>query len=240
MTILIMGKTGLEKQTMSITEEKDIYISIIKQKLYRLHISEVKWFDHFMPEYNDLREVWPALKNNIVSERTRTCIWEQIHLNFFTTYWFNKISKENKNCPLCKEVPQSIKHIILNFSLVKKLWKEIEGKLQALVPVPVNEKEMAFGLTKEYNKPEYKVRNWITYKLRESISRQERTTYDKPQINNEKQIKVKFNKEISRELTYKHLLYKKEGNLEKFFETFNCSNELVKIEDDKIVVIKLL
>ena len=112
-TLTILGTEGTEIIPMIKIEEKDIYISLIKQKFYRLHKSEIKWVDHFSPDLLDFKEIWVALQNNIVSEKTRSCIWEQIHLSFFTTYWFNKISNEKNICPLCKETPQSMKHILL-------------------------------------------------------------------------------------------------------------------------------
>ena len=239
-TIAVIGETGYEDMRMELTEEKDIYTSLVKLKFYRLHVSEVKWIDHFSPDYIDFKEVWVTLQNNMVSEKTRTCIWEQIHLNFFTTYWFNKIGKENNICPLCKIVPDTRMHILLDCYLVKKLWKEIEEKLMTFVPIEVDPKEMVFGLANNKNKPEYNMRNWITYKLRECLSRQEKTTYDKPNINNEKQIRSKFNKEIVRELTYKYLYYKKERKLEKFLQEVNCRNEFVKFENGKIIVNSLL
>jgi len=77
-------------------------------------------------------------------------------------------------------------------------------------------------------------------KLRECISKQERISYNKPDVNNEKQIRIKFNKEINREITYNYLLYKKEKRMQTFFEIFNCNIELVRIEEDKIIVRSIL
>ena len=231
---------GTKAMTMLTIEEKDIYISLIKQNFYRLHVSEIKWGEYFSTEFLVFKEIWLALQNNIVNEKTRSCIWEQIHLNFFTTYWFNKISKEENICPLCKIVPKSMKHIILECDLVKKLWKEIEEKLMLIVPEVVTPLEMAFGLTKDITKPEIKIRNWITFKLRETISKQERTTYDKPHVNNEKQIRSKFNKEIVKEMTYRFLLHKKEDTLDKFVGWFECAKDIFEIVDEKIVVVTKL
>ena len=236
-TMTILSKEGTKIMPMATIEEKDVYISLIKQKFYRLHISEIKWIEYFSADFLDFQDIWLALQNNIVSEATRSCIWEQIHLNYFTTYWFNKISGEENICPLCKEIPQSMKHILLECTLVKKLWREIEEKIRLLVPDAVGEHEMVFGLTKDTKKPEHKVRNWITYKLREIISKQEKITYDKPHINNERQIKLKVNKDIVKEMTYKYLLHKKEDTLDRFNLWFGTAKDLVKMEDEKIVVV---
>ena len=239
-TLKICTTEGTKAMTMSTIEEKDIYISLIKQNFYRLHVSEIKWGEYFSTEFLDFKEIWLALQNNIVNEKTRSCIWEQIHLNFFTTYWFNKISKEENICPLCKVVPKSMKHIILECNLVKKLWKEIEEKLTLIVPEAVTPLEMAFGLTKDITKPEIRIRNWITFKLRETISKQEKTTYDKPHVNNEKQIRSKLNKEIVKEMTYRFLLHKKDDTLDKFVGWFECAKDIFEIVDEKIVVVTKL
>ena len=53
--------------------------------------------------------------------------------------------------------------------------KVMERNWGLLVPDAVDKHEMVFGLTKDTKKPEHKVRNWITYKLREIISKQSAT-----------------------------------------------------------------
>ena len=98
---------GTKAMTMSTIEEKDIYISLIKQNFYRLHVSEIKWGEYFSTELLVFKEIWLALQNNIVTEKTRSCIWEQIHLNFFTTYWFNTISDDEKVCPLQSKINEA-------------------------------------------------------------------------------------------------------------------------------------
>ena len=236
-TMAIVTTDGSETRKMSTIEEKDLYISLIKQKFYRLHVSEIKWGEYFSTELLVFKEIWLALQNNIVTEKTRSCIWEQIHLNFFTTYWFNKIGDDEKVCPLCKIKPNSMRHLMLDCDLVKKLWHDIKEKIRLIIPEDVTQQEMVFGLTNNSGRPETRVRNWITFKLREIISKQEKATHDKPQVNNEKQIRVKFNKEIVKELTYRYLLHKKEDTVDKFIKLFECAKEIFKLVDDRIVVV---
>ena len=107
-------------------------------------------------------------------------------------------------------------------------------------PREVCEKEMAFGITGINLKIEQKVRNWLTYKLRQCIIKQERIAYDKPNINNEKQIRLRFNKEITRETIYKYHLYRKDKNLPAFFRIINCKKKIFNIENEKIDILELL
>ena len=99
---------------------------------------------------------------------------------------------------------------------------------------------MAFGIMSKKLSVEQKIRNWLTYKLRECITKQERFAHDKPGIDNERQIKIKFNKEIAKEITYNYFLYRKDNKLEIFYSIFNCKKEIITIEEEKIRVIDIL
>ena len=130
--------------------------------------------------------------------------------------------------------------MILECDFVKKLSKEIEEKLMLIVSEEVSQLEVTFGLAKDTPKPEIKIRNWITFKLRESIVKQEKTTYDKPHVNNEKQTRSKFNKEIVKEMTYRFLLHKKEDALDKFVGWFECAKDIFEFVDEKIFIVPKL
>ena len=226
----------VKKIDMCKITQKEIYTSIIKRDYNSKHISEVEWLQYFQ---NDITYslVWKSFKSNIIMEDTRTCIWELIHLNFFNTYWFNKISDKQDTCPLCKEIPQSKKHIILECNLVKKLWKKIENLLQILIPIEVTEKEMVFGLIGKNVTTEEKMRNWLTFKLREAIVKQERLIYNKEgYINSYVQIQTRANKEISKEIIYHYHIAKKENKLETFFKFYNSKIEIVKLENENLII----
>ena len=128
-TMAFLTSDGLETREISTIEEKDVYISLIKQ-----NVSEIKWGEYFSTELLVFKDIWLALLNNIVTEKTRSCIWEQIHLNFFTTYWFNKISDDEKVFSLCKIKPNSMRHLMLDCALVKKLWHDVKEKIRHYVP----------------------------------------------------------------------------------------------------------
>ena len=99
---------------------------------------------------------------------------------------------------------------------------------------------MCFGLLGRKLKIEQEIRNWITFKLRECIGRQERISHDKPRINNEKQIKLNINKEIAKKITYKYYLYKKDNNLDTFYKIFNCKRELISVQGERLIITELL
>ena len=237
----IRSQDDMKHKEMSLITEKELYVTQLKTNYYALHTSEIQWMDYFMAKGVGItfNEVWRSLNSKILNENTRTLIWEQIHLNFFNTYWFNKIGRVENSCPLCKSIPNSKKHIIIECDLVKKLWNEIEGVLLEYDPTRISESEMCFGLLGRKLKIEQEIRNWLTFKLRECTGRQERLSHDKPGINNEKQIKLKFNKEIAKELTYKYYLYKKDNNLDTFYKTFNCKRELISVQGETIIIAEL-
>ena len=70
--------------------------------------------------------------------------------------------------------------------------------------------------------------------------KQERLTYNKPEVNNERQIRIKFNKEITKEVIYNYLLYKKDKRLEIFFEIFNSKKNIIRVEGQNVIVANLL
>ena len=83
--------------------------------------------------------------------------------------------------------------------------------------MPVSEEEKAFGISqKQKNKKQTMtgilLRNWVTYLLRECISREERAAHYSAKPNIEK-AKEKFNQAIEFEIYQKVLQYSKDNNL---------------------------
>ena len=235
-SIHIIGE--IEQTDMMVVTSKQLYTTLLRNS-YHLHTSEAFW-QQFFPEYLDFQEIWASVNSPLLMEDTRSYIWEEIHLNFYNTYWFNTISNKGDACPLCKEVPQSKIHIILHCKMSKELWKNIEGTLKKYTPLEISETEMCFGIFKEKMTTEEHIRNWITYKLREAILKQERFAYDKPGIDNKLQIKNRFNKDVRKELIYRYHLAKKDHKSDQFLATFNCKIELIKIIDGKFITQMLI
>ena len=105
---------------------------------------------------------------------TKTIIWEQIHLNYYTQYTYNKWHKRSEKCFLCNKIPESRFHIILHCDFTNDLWNEIEPILKKIHPKHVTDEEKAFGIIERKQTPGILIRNWITYLLRECISKEER------------------------------------------------------------------
>ena len=56
----------------------------------------------------DWEEVWNGVHNLLSTNETKTIIWQQIHLNFYTQYSYNKWHKTQQRCPLCLNIPNDI------------------------------------------------------------------------------------------------------------------------------------
>ena len=125
------------------------------------------------------KEVWRQVHNPVTPDTTKTTIWEQIHLNFLTTYKFNQFrthsNEKIEECPLCRKIPKDIYHLILNCQITLELWQELEKTIEKIIPQKITEMEMAFGLIGEH--PKMILRNWMTYTLREVIQKQEYIAY---------------------------------------------------------------
>ena len=224
-------RVGMEKLT-----EKEIYTTLIRKHFKKPHRSEITW-QFFFQNNLSFPQVWGNFNNKFVMEDTRTYIWEQIHLSFFNTAWFNKISDKNDRCPLCKEIPQTSKHIILYCNVIKYLWEKIEPFLKKLTPAEVNEKEMVFGIINNKLKIEEQLRNWFTYKLREIVGKCERTFHNTPKnINFYSLITKKFKAQIQKEIIYNFHVYKKNKKEFLFFKNYNCKVNLVENNNGKLKI----
>ena len=151
------------------------------------HFSQLKWVERL--GHIEWGQVWKAIHNKITFEETRSKIWEQIHLNNYTTSSYNRWHSSTVPCPYCLVVPEDEFHLILDCPLTNSLWSQMEPLLQKIHPHPVDELEKVFGITG--STPSIQLRNFLTYILRESIITYERLAYhNKLGMNNEPRIKA--------------------------------------------------
>ena len=183
---------------------KNLYNEFLQQG-YSDHHSLDKWEQKLSMDI-DWEQVWISLNNPITSENVKSTIWEQIHLNYYTTYSYNKWHNNQDPCPFCSDIPDSIFHLILDCRLVKNLWRDLEPNLMKLSSTRVTTYEMAFGL--KGDSPSIILRNWLTYLLRYCITEHESTAfYNQSKMANEVQIKMKYNQLVKSEAYKKYLIY---------------------------------
>ena len=112
---------------------------------YRDHHSSAKWVAKLQtPIAWD--KVWKSVHNPLSTEETASFVWEQVHLNMYTTHSYNKWHKSNLCCPLCTQPIRDEFHIIFDCLVVVSLWKEIEPMLLRIYPAPVTEQEKIFRI----------------------------------------------------------------------------------------------
>ena len=107
---------------------KDLYNELI-QHGYSEHHSLEKWELKLSMEI-EWEYVWASINNPIAPEKVKSVIWEQIHLNFYCTYSYNKWHNKQDPCPFCSVVPDSRFHLIFDCKLVQNLWRDLEPKLR--------------------------------------------------------------------------------------------------------------
>ena len=97
--------------------------------------------------------VWESLHGNyLVSNRIKATIWQQLHLNFYTQFSYNKWHRTQDPCPLCKEIPKTVYHILLECKTTMMAWDELEITLYKIHEVPVSNEEKAVGVIEKKNK----------------------------------------------------------------------------------------
>ena len=212
--MVFLGNTKAIK--MAHITQKDLYEDAI---LYRSRDHSYK--DKWAKETDTLifwDEVWHSVHDFPMTNKTKTAIWEQLHLNFYTQYSYNKWNDVEQPCPLCKKVPKNIFHIILHCDYVNSIWAQLQPTLLKLSTKTLDDAEKALGIT-QIKKPACLIlRNWLGYKLREQILQFERRAYHQSRAPTTDIFKATYNQAIAREV--KDLLYRfhNEGNLRKFDE----------------------
>ena len=207
--------------------QKQLYEQSILKQFHNLHHSEVKWVDKLQIPIN-WDEVWQAVHNFLSSNKTKTVIWEQIHLNFYTQFSYNKWHKQQQVCPLCHEVPEDIYHVILHCNFVNTLWDQIEPVLRKLTNVSVTNEEKAFGIVMKKETTENLLRNWVTYLLREKILEEERMAYHAQKTPNLEGFKMRFNSAFQWEMRKKAIRYENENRMDLFEKTMTLGDILCK------------
>ena len=208
---------------------KDLYGELIR-KNYIEHHSLQKWEDRFPDTDIDWDKVWTSVCNPVSTENTKSLIWEQIHLNDYCTYSYNKWHKAQDLCPLCLNVPTKF-HLTLECEVTNLLWEELEPHLKMISGAYVSDTEKIFGI--EGQSPNSILRNWITFLLRECIARQESIAYkNKKGSANIHDIKIHFNNKIKAELMEKYRIYQHLGRLDYFKKIFAVDNYLLTWQND--------
>ena len=153
--------------------ERLLYAELLRHHYFDHH-STNRWLTYFNTHL-DWTAIWVSCHNPLSLATTVTVIWEQLHLNFYTTYMYNKWHQAQHPCPLCDHLPTSRMHLICECPLTLQLWSLLQPVLQHLTPHPATSFEMAFGLSG--TTPSVLLRNWITFNLRELLQQQERYAY---------------------------------------------------------------
>ena len=221
MNILTTDK-GEELKFTDITQKNPYEETLLKEHSQDHH-SSTKWVIKLSSAviWND---VWNTVHNMLSTNKTKTVIWQQIHLNFYTQYSYNKWHRKQEECPLCHLIPKDIFHIILDCPFTNMIWNRIKPKLLTLHPHPVSKEEMAFGIPRKKQTTGTLLRNWITFMLRESIMYEERLAYHgstKPKLIT---FMTKFDAYFEFEVRMKTLRYTNENRIT-FFENIITHNE---------------
>ena len=210
---------------MALITQKDLYEDAILKTYSQDHSYSAKW----VQKLNTIiiwEEVWKTVHHPYQTNTTKTAICEQLHLNFYTQYSYNKWHDKNDPCPLCNRLPQSIYHIILHCDYANNAWARLTPVLSKLNSTPVTEEEKALGIIHIKPTIGIGIRNWLTYKLREQILQFEKIGYHRVSAITPKCFKTTFNRSVTEEITNLMHRFNNEGKLHIFEKLFGFGNVL--------------
>ena len=191
------------------------------------HVYQEKWgLEKRTLGLIDWDKVWNSVHKQFFTEDLKSTIWSQLHLNFYTTYNYNKWKNTLNPCPLCRKIPEDVFHVIFDCRFTKLVWNRIEKILLKIHPKSVTPYEKAFGLQPTNNKEENPLilRNWITYNVRHFLLLEERIAYHKKSLPIVKNFFNKFNLRTQDELRTKKILFDLQELSTKFEEIITINN----------------
>ena len=74
---------------MSLITQKELYEEALNKKYSQDYSYQTKWGIK-LGNLVIWDEVWIMVHNFLLTNQTKTAIWEQLHLNFYTQYSYNK------------------------------------------------------------------------------------------------------------------------------------------------------
>ena len=223
----IFINTKGEEMPLTNVTQKLIYEEILLRTNSKDHYSQAKLFFRLKSSII-WEDVWSTVHNILSSNETKTVIWQQIHINFYTQYSYNKWHKKQDTCPLCLQVPKSIFHIMLECDFVNELWQKIQPHLITLYPIPVSDVEKILGIARKTQKTGSLLRNWITFMLRKTIMQEERIAYHAATKPNAQRFLQKFANSLRFEIQKKLIRYEHEDRLSFFDEVMTFQGVLCK------------
>ena len=227
---ILLTYNGKELKISGISQ-KQVYEEALNN-IGRLHHSQLKWVERLKTTI-DWDTTWESVHNILSTNKAKTTVWQQIHLNFYTQYSYNRWHKSKDPCPLCLQTPHDIYHLILDCDFTNALWEDLQPLLKELHPAPITEEEKSFGLIQKKKTNGILLRNWITYLTRDCVSQEEREAYTTKTPNLEK-TKAKLNRKMHFEINKNFMRFKNEQNLASFEKIITHANVLCRqTGDDK-------
>ena len=166
-------------------------------------------------------------------------MWEQIHLNNYTTYSYNKWHKNTVPCPFCLQIPLERHHIPISCTTVAHLWRDLERHLQVINPTPLSDCEKIFGM--HGTTPDVILRNWLTYLFRQIVAEQEGCAFhNKKGSSNLHDIRIAYNNKVKSELWLKYNIYRNLDREDYFAKIFAVKDYLITWQDSQWNALTLL
>ena len=165
---------------------------------------------------------------------------EQIHLNNYTTYSYNKWhqNEDPVPCPFCLQIPLERHHIPISCTVIAQVWQELEVHLKAIKFLPLTDDEKIFGM--HGTTPDVVLRNWLTYLFRRIVAEHEgRAFHNKKGPSNAIDIKIAHNQKVKSELWLKYNIYHHLEREAYFNKIFAVKDYLITWENEQWQVLTL-
>ena len=225
-----------------VTPTKDYpFHKVTIRLLYQLLLTQNYKDSHYQPKWHaqfgatfNWESIWTLTNNLLTSADTRTLIWEQLHLNHYTQYNFNKWHNKSQPCSLCLHLPTNVFHLTSYCPFTTVVWTDLTPALNLLHPAPVSDEEKVFGL--KGHDPPTVLRNWLTFLLRECIATFElRAYHNQLGMANIVPFKHYYNSKLQASIAQLYHSYEHRDRLDTFDRYFCFNDSLVQKEGNGVL-----
>ena len=216
---------------------KDFYVELqAKEKLTKSY--ENKWETALNNKDIDWSQVWNNLHMTKISLQTKSAIYSQIHLGFFSEY----ISVKNgtlpfANCKLCGELITAHYHEILHCKILALALNHFMPLFNRLYQNPLTKSEQVFGIIAS-NKEEQLI-NFVVFTIRSVVHVNRGIDFQSLEAAKCKVINMSRQK-ISQEILYNFHLALEKGTVEAFCNDYLFENMLGSLENGTLTLNNIL
>ena len=232
--------------TIKLNEKWIPFEQLKVRDVYRTNHTQYKYKENYKEKWkiilNDPNiqwdKIWQSISTATISMETKSVIFSQIHLGFYSDYIFSKQNKSDQTtCKLCGDCAYKQSHWIISCKVIFDVLKYFRPIYRKFVDAEVDENELVFGLIE--SNTGNALRNLIIFNIRLAIHKnraRDFVNYNETKISIQNMAKQK----IRQEIWNRYSISKAKSQVDQFTNFYLFQSVLGRIEGHLLILNKLL